>query len=261
MLSSAAHQTVLAISTITTAAFVGITGWETEDYVSPKKEAKPHRHHYPHPRPSSPATTPGEGPYVHHVPLQKRETQQGAFGKAAQHMKEGVEAALPSRKAKPVDLPALVIPGATTTTQMEKEERPTEQPFTKVDEGEQSKLPAIQEGQAQGEKEGEVAEQERAAVVGEKKESGMQLKEREGYGGEHEEGKPVALSPFEEEPFGAMPMPRGPSKEYSASQEIRPSSSSSRLGAFRKRRTPSGGFSGGPPRMDPNTKEVKCSIM
>jgi len=269
MLSSGVYQTGLAIHITTQAIFTGLMGGESEGFVPSTKEAKTHRRHMPHPRPSLPATTPAEGSHVHHEPLykkvHKKEQQQGAFSKAAQRVKEGVESALPSRgKGKPTDLPALLIPGASAmTTQMEiMEERPAEQQPAKSEEAEHTKLPSAQE--AQGEKKGETAaeqqETERVAV-GEKKEDLMLPKEREGCD-EYEEGKSSALFPFEERPSASLAMPGSKEEEhFMTPPKIRPTSSSSRLGGWRKRQAPTGGFTSGPPQVYFNTKEVKCSIM
>ena len=256
MLSSGVYQTGLAIHTITQAVFTGLMGGESEGFIPSKKEAKTHRGRYTHhPRPSSPATTPVEVPHVGHVVLHKKEKEQGALSKTAQRVKEGVEAHLPSRgKGKPADLPALLIPGA-MVTQAETEERPAEQQPSKSEEGVQTKLPSARE--TQGEKEGGQQQKTDRGVVGEKKEGLMLPKEREGRD-EYEEGKPSALSPFEEQPSESMTMP-GPKEEehFMTPPEIRPASSSSRLGSLRKRHAPIGG----PPEIDPNTKQVKCSLM
>lgn len=286
MLASGVYQTGVAIHTITQAVFTGLMGGESEGFVPSKKEAKTHRGHFTHhPSPSPSATTPAEeGPHVHHEPLHKKETEdphvghialhkkekeQSAFSKAAHKVKAGVEAHLPSLgKGKPSDLPALVIPDASAmTTQAETtEERPTEQQPTKSEEGEHTKLPSARE--TQGEKKGEpaaAAEQQQQqeterGVVGEKKDDLMLPKEREGRD-EYEEGKPSALSPFEERPSESMATMPGSKEEehFMIPPEIRPVSSSSRLG--RKRHAPTGGLAGGPSEIDPNTKQVKCSIM
>ena len=264
MLSSGVYQTGLAIHITTQAIFTGLMGGESEGFVPSTKEAKTHRHHMPHPRPSLPATTPAESSHVHHEPLHKKEQQQGAFGKAAQRVKEGVESALPSRGKGPTELPALLIPGASAmTTQVEMmEERPAEQQPAKSEEAEHTKLPSAQE--AQGEKKGETgAEQQETerVAVGEKKKDLMLPKEREGRD-EYEEGKSSALSPFEERPYESLAM-RGSKEEehFMTPPEIRPTSSSSRLGGWRKRQAPTGGFTGGPSQVYSNTKEMKCSIM
>lgn len=258
MLSSSVHQTGLAIYIIAQSVFSGVIGGESEGFVPSKKDAKPHRHHFPHPRSPSPAMTPEKGL---HAPVEIKEQQHGALGGVMFRMRKGVRAAVPSwGKDEPVEMPTLIIPGAgATTTQTETtqaEQRPTES-----EEGGQSKLSFARE--AQGDKKVDTAAEQQETKMGtiaERKVDLMLPRERERRY-EYEEGKLTALSPLKDRPFKSITVHE--SKEggsWAAPAEIH-SMSSYRSGAFRKRHAPTGGFTGGPPQIDSNAKELKCIIM
>jgi|EP00624_Nannochloropsis_granulata_P002718 hypothetical protein len=256
MLSSSVHQTGLAIDIIIQSVFTGIMGGESEGFVPSKKDAKPHRHHYPHSRPHSSAMTPEEGLHIRRAPVEKKEKQERTLSEVVHRVKKGVEAALPSwGNDKPVDLPALMIPGAgAITTQTETTQ--AEQRPTKLEEGEQSNLSFARETQREKKMETAAEQQEtEIGTIGERKEDWMLERELRD---EYEEGKSTVLGTINDRPSKSISI-HG-SKDWATPQQIYPTSSSSRSGAFRKRHAPTGGFAGGPPQINPNAKELKCSI-